>query len=268
VTRTTTRHDIGTIAPVDVTSDYHVSFAFEPAVKPFPFNPALAFPPSGTCTAYMHASDLLDAGHGRPPLPGIAPETMPLDVGPPYMLSGPNGSKTLGAGFSLATVGFLGGLISNNILPSTLFLDPGSYTLRGFGGTEVGGFTTNFTIPQPLTWTNRLQLNIVPRSQPMTVSWTGGDPGQTVSIIGFGDDLPTNASTVFVCIAPPGATSFTVPTDILSTLPVGRQNPLQSKDVIYLLTLSGSSLKPINATGLDVGLASFYSIIGKTVYWQ
>jgi len=269
VTRTTTRHDIGTVAPVDVTSDYHVSFAFEPAVKPFPFNPALAFPPSGTCTAYMHGSDLLDASLYSPPLPGIAPETMPLDVGPPYMLTGPNGTQTLSAGFSLATAGYLGGLISNNILPSTLFLNPGPYTLQGFGGTEVGPFKTTFTIPTPPTWTNRLQTNIVPRSQPLTISWTGGDSGQTVAILGFGDDLPTNASTVFVCIAPPGATSFTVPTDILSTLPAGRPyNPLQSKDVIYLMTLAGGSLKPINATGLDVGLTSFYSIIGKTVYWQ
>jgi uncharacterized protein (TIGR03437 family) len=268
VTRTTTRHDIGTIAPVDVTSDYHVSFAFEPPVTPFPFNPALAFPPSGTCTAYMHASDLLDGRAGSPPLPGIVPTTMPLDVGPPFMLTGPNGTKTLSAGFFSATAGFLGGLISNNILPSSLFLDPGSYTLRGFGGTEVGSFTTNFTIPQPLNWTNRLQTNLVPRAQPLTISWTGGDTSQVVSIIGFGDDLPTNSSTAFVCIAPPGATSFTVPTDILSTLPAGRPNPLQSKDVIYLLTLSGSSLKPINATGLDVGLTSYYSIIGKTVYWQ
>ena len=272
VTRTTTRHDIGTIAPVDVTSDFHVSFAFEPAVKPFPFNPALAFPPSGTCTAYMHQSDLLDADLFSPPLPGIIPETMPLDVGPPFMLTGRNGTKTLSTGFSAGllnpTAGLLGAMISNNILPGTLFLDPGSYTLQGFGGTEVGKFTTNFTIPQPLTWTNRLQTNLVPRTQPLTINWTGGDSGQTVAIIGFGDDLPSNSSTVFACIAPPGATSFTVPTDILSTLPAGRTDPLRSKDVLYLMTLAGGSLKPINATGLDVGLTSFYSIIGKTVYWQ
>jgi hypothetical protein len=41
-----------------------------------------------------------------------------------------------------------------------------------------------------------------------------------------------------------------------------------SKDVIYILGLSGSSLKNIAAKGLDVGLTSFYSIIGKTVVLQ
>jgi uncharacterized protein (TIGR03437 family) len=266
VTRTTTRQDVGVLAPVDVTSDYHVDFAFHPDVKPFPFNPALAFPPSGSCTAYARAGDMLDGGPDV--LPGMAPTTMPLDVGAPYLLTGPNGSRTLAEGFFFARAGYLGGLISNNILPNSLFLNPGSYTLQGFGGMDVGAFSTQFTIPQPLTWTNRLQTNIVSRTQPLTISWSGGDTGQVVAVLGFGEDLPTNSSAVFVCIAPAGASSFTVPTDMLSNLPASRSNPLHSKDVIYLMALSGSSLKSIAAKGLDVGLTSFYSIIGKTVVWQ
>ena len=264
VTRTTTRQDVGVLAPVDITSDYHVDFAFQPDPGQFPFNPAIAFPPSGTCTAYAHPGDMLNGG----PLPGMAPTTMPLDMGLPFLLSGPNGSKTLSQGFFGARAGYLGGSISNNILSSSLFLDPGSYTLQGFGGADVGPFSTSFTIPQPLTWTNRLQTNIVNRSQPLTISWSGGDSGQVVAMLGFGDDVPSNSSAVFVCIAPPGATSFTVPTDMLSILPAARPNPLQSNDVIYLMALSGSSLKSVAAKGLDVGLTSFYSIIGKTVVWQ
>jgi uncharacterized protein (TIGR03437 family) len=263
-TRTVTRQDVGVLAPVDITSDYHVDFAFQPDPGQFPFNPAIAFPPSGTCTAYAHPGDMLNGS----PLPGMAPTTMPLDMGAPFLLTGPNGSKTLSAGFFGAQAGYLGGSISNNILPSSLFLDPGSYTLQGFGGADVGPFSTSFTIPQPLTWTNRLQTNVVNRTQPLTISWSGGDSGQVVAMLGFGDDLPSNSSAVFVCIAPPGATSFTVPTDMLSILPATRLNPLQSNDVIYLMALSGSSLKSIAAKGLDVGLTSFYSIIGKTVVWQ
>jgi uncharacterized protein (TIGR03437 family) len=263
-TRTTTRHDVGVLAPVDVTSDYHVDFAFQPDPGQFPFNPAIAFPPSGSCTAYAHSGDMLNGG----PLPGMAPTTMPLDMGAPFLLTGPNGSKTLSEGFFGARAGYLGGLISNNILPNSLFLDPGSYTLQGFGGMDVGPFSTSFTIPQPVTWTNRLQTNVVDRTQPLTISWSGGDSGQVVAMLGFGDDLPTNSSAVFVCIAPPGATSFTVPADMLAILPATRPNPLQSNDVVYLMALSGSSLKSIAAKGLDVGLTSFYSIIGKTVVWQ
>lgn len=262
--RATTRQDVGVVAAVDATADYHVSFAFEPDPGQFPFNPALAFPPSGICTVYAITGDMLNGTA----LPGMAPTTMPLDMGAPFLLTGPNGSKTLTYGFSGARAGYLGGLISNNILPSSLFLDPGSYTLQGFGGMDVGPFSTSFTIPQPLTWTNRLQTNVVDRTQPLTVSWTGGDSGQVNALLGFGEDLPTFSSAVFVCIAPPGASSFTIPTDMLANLPASRQNPLQSKDIIYLLTLAGSSVKNIAAKGLDVGLTSYYSIIGKTVILQ
>ncbi|HLK18361.1 MAG TPA: hypothetical protein VKT81_05365 [Bryobacteraceae bacterium] len=266
VTRTTTRQDVGVLAPVEVTSDFHVDFAFQPDPGQFPFNPALAFPPGGTCTVYARQTEMLDAN--SLPLPGMAPTTMPLDTGSAYVLTGPNGMRTLSEGFFGARAGFLGGSISNNILPSSLFLDPGSYKLQGFGGMDVGPFSTSFTIPPPLTWTNRLTTNILSRTQPLTISWSGGDSGQSIAILGFGEDLPTNTSAVFVCMAPQGATSFTIPTDMLANLPASRTNPLQSKDIIYVLGLAGSSVKSIAAKGLDVGLTSFYSIIGKTVVWQ
>jgi uncharacterized protein (TIGR03437 family) len=264
VTRADTYHDVGVIAPADVTADYHVSFAFQPDPGQFPFNPALAFPPSGSCTVYALQGDMLNGNA----LPGMAPTTMPLDMGAPFLLTGPTGAKTLTYGFSGARAGYLGGMITNNILQNSLFLDPGAYTVQGFGGMDVGPFSTSFTIPPALTWTNRLQTNVVDRTQPLTISWTGGDSGQVVAMLGFGEDLPTNSSAVFVCIAPLGSSSFTIPTDMMANMPATRANPLQSKGVIYLLALSGSSLKSIAAKGLDVGLTSFYSIIGKTVVLQ
>lgn len=260
--RASTYHDVGVRAPVTAIADYHVSFAFEPPVVPFPFNPAVAFPPSGSCTFYTHQGDMLNGDI----LPGAAPKTIPLDMGIPFLLTGPNGSKTLTASFTGAASGYLGGQVSNNLLPSTLFLDPGSYTVQGFGGLNVGAFTTNYTIPTLLTWNNR--PNVIDRTQPLTLTWTGGDSGQVIAIVGFGEDLPTASSAVFACIAPAGALSFTIPPDILTNLPATRPNPLQSKDIFYLLTLSGSSLQKINATGLDVGLTSFYSMQGKTVVLQ
>jgi uncharacterized protein (TIGR03437 family) len=262
--RATTRHDVGVWAPVDATGDYNVTFAFQPNVVTFPFNPALAFPPSGTCTEYLHQGDLMNGS----PLPGSMPTTIPLDYGLPLLLTGPNGIKTLAASFSGANASYLGGLITNNILPSSLYLDPGAYTLQGFGGMNIGTFLTKFTVPTPPTWTNRLTTNVVTRSQPLTLNWSGGDSGQVVAFIGFGIDLPSNSSAVFACIAPQGATSFTIPSDLLANLPATRPNPLQSRDVIYMMTLSGSSLQAIQATGLQVGLASFYSIAGKTVVLQ
>jgi len=163
---------------------------------------------------------------------------------------------------------YLGGSISGNILPNSLFLDPGSYKLMGFGGMDVGPFSASFSVPQPLTWTNRDQLTSIDRTQPLTISWTGGDTGQVVTVMGFGVDLPTNSSTAFACIAEAGANSLTVPPAILSNLPPTRGNPLQSKDVIYLVTMPGSSVGNLNAKGLDQGLALFYLVNGKTVVIQ
>lgn len=263
-TRATTRHDVGVRVPVDVTADYHASFGFEFKPGAFPFNPGLSFVPSGTCTVYTLPGDML----GADALPGILPDTMPLDFGAPFVLTGPNGSKTLTSSFTGARGGYLGGSITNGILPSSLFLDPGSYTLKGFGGVDIGAFSTTFTIPQPVAWPNRNQLTVINRTQPLNIAWTGGDSGQVIMIIGFGEDLPTNSSAAFACIAPAGATSFTVPPDVLSNLPPTRANPLQSKDVIYLVTIPGGSVQNLNAKGLDQGLAAFYSINGKTVVLQ
>jgi hypothetical protein len=80
--------------------------------------------------------------------------------------------------------------------------------------------------------------------------------------------MPSNSSTAFLCIAPSGATSFTVPTDMLSNLPATRTDPLQSKDVIYIITLAGSSISNLGASGLDVGITGYYSILGKTVVYE
>jgi uncharacterized protein (TIGR03437 family) len=262
--RATTRQDVGTLAPVDVTGDYHASYALDAAPGPFPFHPVYSVPPSGTCTSYTLQGDLLNGDL----LPGAMPESMPPDFGAPFLLTGPHGPRTLTSLFSNFRATYLGGSISSNILPSSLYLDPGSYKLMGFGGTDIGPFSVSFSIPQPLVWTNRDQLASIDRTQPLTISWTGGDAGQVVIVMGFGEDLPTNSSAVFACIAQPGAASLTVPPAILSNLPPTRGNPLESKDVIYLISLPGSSVQNLNAKGLDQGLALFSLVNGKTVVIQ
>ncbi|HEV2691060.1 MAG TPA: hypothetical protein VGV35_21035, partial [Bryobacteraceae bacterium] len=147
--RATTRQDVAVKAPVDVTADYHFSFGFQDKATTFPFNPGIAAPPSGTCTFYTLSGDIL-AGD---PLPGLAPAALPLDFGGAFMLTGPKGTKTLSSTFTGGIAGYLGGQISNGILGSTLFLDPGAYTVKGLGGIDVGSFSAAYNIPQPLSWT-------------------------------------------------------------------------------------------------------------------
>jgi len=262
--RATTREDVGTIAPVDVTADYHASVAYKLQPAQFPFNPLTSFPPAGTCTAYSVQGDLLKGDS----LPGALPASGALDMGPLFTLSGPLGMRMLTELFTGSRVGYLGGSISTNDIPNSLFLNPGPYTLMGTGGSDVGPFTAKFTAPQPFSWTNRDQLTLVDRSMPLMVSWTGANANDFVGLIGFGEDLPTNTTTVFACLAPQGATGLSVPVTALANIPETRPNPLQSKDVLYLVSVPQSSVTTIPATGLDAGFAGFSYVAGKTVVFE
>ncbi len=267
VGRTITVEDIGVTAPVTVTADYHLSFAFTIPHVPFPFNPAVTLPPAGACTDYNATGDVTNNN----PLPGSLPPAAPLDFGPPFLLTGPNGMKTLTAAYNAplsVRSGLLGASITNNILPNSLYLTPGSYTVTGMGGANIGPFSTTFTVPQLLNWTQQSTLGVVPRNQPLTLNWTGSSEGDLDFVIGVGVDLPTNSSSIFVCTVPYETNSFTVPADILANLPATRPNPLQSKDVIYLFSIPGPSIANLKATGLDSGSTSSYIILGKTVLFQ
>lgn len=264
VYRLTMHEDVGVTAPVDVTGDFHFEAAFNVLPAQFPFDSTVSMPPPGTCTAYTEQGDMLRGTL----LPGSLLGATELGIGPPFQLKGPNGTVSLDYPVSSYRAGPLGGLISNNILPNSLYLSPGSYTMTSEGGTDVGPFSATFNIPPPLTWTNRNQLTTVDHTQPLTISWSGGDTGQEIAVIGVGEDLPTNSTAVFKCVAQPGASSMTIPPDVLANLPSTRQDPLQSKDIFYLVNLAGTSIQKLNAKGLDQGSTAYFYINGKTVVLQ
>ena len=136
------------------------------------------------------------------------------------------------------------------------------------GGSGVGPFSTNFTIPQPLTWTNQSSISPVVRTQPLAINWTGGSSGDLIFIIGIAADLPSNSSSSFTCSVPAGASTLTIPSDIFANIPATRANPLQSKDVIYIMDIQGPSLQNLNATGLGYGVSASYLIDGQTVIFE
>jgi len=109
------------------------------------------------------------------------------------------------------------------------------------------------------------QIQSVDRTQPLTLSWSGAPAGQSLAILGVDSDLPTNSSSMFVCIAPANATSFTVPAEVLSAIPATQPNVLASKSVVYLLS---SNPAPLVASGLAASSAAAVSILGATVIFQ
>jgi hypothetical protein len=262
--RVTTRHDGAVAAVVDTTGDYHASTAVAVDRTPFPFHPVASLPPAGTCTAYASQGDLLRGDM----LPLTLPVTPQIDLGAAFQLNGPRGQRTLTSLVTDARAGFLGGSFSNNPQQDTRYLEPGPYSINGFGGAMIGTFAASFNVPEPLTWTNRDQIGFVDRTQPLNVNWSGGDPGQVVVITGFSVDLPTNSTALFNCVARPASNTFAVPALVLANLPSSRPNPVQSKGALYVTSIPAASLQRLGASGLDAGYALFSYINGKSVLFR
>lgn len=254
--RMVVHEDVGVNAPIDVSNDYISYSASNIAQGPFNFLPFQSTPPPGSCAVYPGVGDFLQSGS----VPEVAPSA--LDGGTQLSISGPGGQQSVTTTLRNAN---LGSFLPLYGFPNQLFLTPGSYTVKTNGGAQVPGFTASVTVPAAPTWTNEAEIGTVSRSEPLTLNWSGAVADQPVGILGVGSDLPTNSSAVFFCVAPAGATSFTVPAPVIHSLPYGRANPLASKDVIYLISAHASSF---TASGLSMGAAGGGYVLGKTVIFQ
>jgi uncharacterized protein (TIGR03437 family) len=195
-----------------------------------------------------------------------------LDAGNPLAVQGPKGNKQLprvaggsySATFATSSSGIPGGPPSD-----PPYLDPGAYTITGPGGADVGAFNTNLTLPPLLTWTNRDQINNIPRSTGLNVTWTGGSQNdEVVQILGIssiGEGL--NAKTVvFYCLANVQPPQFTVPASVLSALPPSTSIAGTPNGILQV----GSSSKPkrFNAPNLDYGFIGYQILNLKNVNYQ
>ena len=101
-----------------------------------------------------------------------------------------------------------------------VFFVPGDYMATLSGGSDVGALTATITVPEkPVT--NLESIDVVPRSQPLRITYSGTSSADWVWISGTSlinvDADPQGA--VFLCRAPPDTGSFDVPSAILSLLP-------------------------------------------------
>ena len=108
---------------------------------------------------------------------------------------------------------------------SSVTLGAGKYTISGAGGKDVGSFNTSLTLGSPLTVSGGLPSS-VNRSSNLTINWTGGNSSDPVQILGYSGTTSGSGTTAtidateFVCTTTAGPGTFTVPSSILSQLPV------------------------------------------------
>lgn len=144
-----------------------------------------------------------------------------LDAGA-VTLSGPTGSGLTNLAlpetnntYSLSIGTELPGGVSVPGLQNSGTIVPGTYTLSGAGGKDVGKFTASMTLGSPLTITLPATVN---RSQSLALNWTGGASTDLVTIVGSSSGA-AGGTTQFVCSTTAGAQNFTVPQSVLGQLP-------------------------------------------------
>lgn len=131
----------------------------------------------------------------------------------------------------------------------------------------MGAFSSNFSIPGPITWTNRDSMTEINRSAGLTFRWSGGDYRQSVLLAGASTDQTTKASAGFFCLVPPGAGQFTVPATFLASLPATTSANLEESAgaVIFASVPAGTDTPKFSAPGIESGMVLNGSLSLRTV---
>jgi uncharacterized protein (TIGR03437 family) len=252
------------IAPVDLMMDAAVAAHHQGIANPFFYQPLLSTPPAGSCLTFTAPMDLTDFTQQSPLLamPGAG-----LDAGSGGTISGTGGSLPLGLWRGSRSLGNLLGFGIPGVEASPYF-GSGEYTLTAVGGADVGAVSVTVPYAAPVNWSNRDSKSTVTidRSGLLTLSWTG--TSAPVFILGGNVDVPTNSTGLFLCTAPAGASSFTVPVPVMQAVPPARFRSRQQKGFLFLGTAPAAGGASFSAQGLDVGGAFFLSLTGRTVMFK
>lgn len=188
-------------------SDYgqaqFISFTLPAALQPF-FVSYIDDQPPGTCSVSNNTNGL-NAGN-------YFASGNQIDAGPSVKVTGPNGSQNIQTNQGQVT-----------LAPGT-FLSPGSYTIAGTGGADVGSFSAPYTIAAPATLTSPAvgPTNTITRANGVTLTWTGGAANATIQIQGGNSTDNTGAiGATFTCFVAASAGTFTIPPSVLLAMPPG-----------------------------------------------
>ncbi len=204
-----------------------------------------------------------------------------LDAGPVLNINGPKGLKQLPKQNQGSAAqpsyryhvkhNLIGGSIPGFLSAGPAYLDPGNYEVdNGSGGTQVGAFTADLTIPSssPMC-VNEDALSSIPRTKDITINWTGGTAGGFVALLGSSADPSTGAGAEFQCLTKAEAGSFVVPAWVLSALPPSGVDPVTKVPVGFLLFATALPQPArFKASGIDIGYFNWATLEVKNVVFQ
>jgi uncharacterized protein (TIGR03437 family) len=236
----------------DTLTSGFVSYPLNSLIRSF----AGSFGPSvGSCTVYEVSGSSFVL---KDP---IEPEF--LDPGRQLTITGPAGVKTVNA----TATGYFPATLATQ--PST-YIEPGSYSVsNGAGGTNVGSFTWNLTLPDNVVPDIPASIN---RSQDLTLNWTGGEAFPIVTILGYAG-VPLTSSlfsySEFVCNAVGSTGQFTIPSAFLSVIPADGYGAFGVKGVdIQVAGVVSNRFTVTGSPGIDAGIFDAYVSSGKIVTVQ
>ncbi|MBI1356976.1 MAG: hypothetical protein GC160_21760 [Acidobacteria bacterium] len=233
-------------------------FQNEPA-GPWRFNRLYSLPPPGACTAYAF-------NEGRPSLryfAGLARPGAALSAGERLDVDAAAGQGSALAVPALADLysGFVGTSAALDPALALIFGESAGASVSAPGGADVGAFSVDIAGPPAFSWSNREVAQSLRPGQPLTLEWTGGDPGGLVVIAGFTKSEAQLASSAFVCAARADQGRFTVPA--LSTAALVRDG--QTLIGKLVLAAARPAADPFQAPGLAQGLGLFVAAAQEDV---
>jgi uncharacterized protein (TIGR03437 family) len=259
--RTNTLHNFIKFEPEETTDSVVATFRQIPG-GPHYFDPEISLPPLGSCTVNTARADLL-AGDN---LPGSISPTGELDAGAELRFGGIAVTRpNPGSPYS----GLIASTIEDFGLQESLLSAP--IGIQAPGGADVSAFQFQLQPPGPISFANRAGLDIVDRSQGLTVTWQGGDSERDVVLIaGVGVNLSENASAEFVCASDPAAGSFTAPPQILQAMPPAPDPsyPLNAFGYVYVGRQSVRAPANFEATGIAAGRALVSQRAGRAILFR
>lgn len=208
--RETLHVDVRVDQAYNVVLDHLLAAFRESGPSDFYFSALTAPPPPGTCMVYSaRTSGFFSSGSAFGP-PGAQIDAGPLSV----QVGNATAPAPANDGFPGTFYALLGSQGSPGLAPTPSLLNTGPFTLIG------SGFRVMLESAAAITWTNRDQVNQIDRAKDLALTWTavqGANRG--VVIVGTSELVSHNGSSGFVCVAPPGATTFSVPSYVLMALP-------------------------------------------------
>jgi uncharacterized protein (TIGR03437 family) len=178
-----------------------------------------------------------------------------VDAGASLVLTGPNGQTQIAPQATGRYANPLGGA------GGSPYLAEGRYSVtNGTGSADIGAFRAELTVPAAVTWTNAGGLKEITRAQPLDILWSGGDASKEFVIIsGAAMDVTNQALASFTCAERAGAGKFTVPAEVLSSLPAASSwtSGGYPAGTLSLGTMPILSSVRFSAPGLDAGYFAY-----------